>query len=235
MAFGKSASLSITGYKDKNYKSKIDELTFPFNPNSLKMDLSNDYSFVKGLNQISGNLKFLRGQTTCLKVTLIIDSTLAVDFVDFVDGAFSGITDKLDNFLKLAYTMNDSTHESNYLVVKWGAMKFGDSKSGFRCRLKELKLDHKLFANDGTPLRSEAKCTFVESLSDSARASKVKKNSPDLTHVRQVKQGDTLPKLVFDIYGHTRYLMAVASANNLNHFRALQVGQTLIFPPVSST
>ena len=234
MAFGKSARLSITGYKDKDYKSKIDELTFPFNPDSLKIDLSNDYEFIKGLNQISGNLKFLRGQTTCLKVNLIIDSTLAVDFVDFIDGALTGINGKLEDFLKLAYTMNDSSHESNYLIVKWGSMKFGNSTAGFRCRLKNLKIDHKLFANDGTPLRSEAKCTFVESLSDSARASKVKKNSPDLTHVRQVQQGDTLPKMVFDIYGHTRYLMAVAAANQLDHFRALRVGQTLIFPPVQA-
>lgn len=235
MAFGKSAVLSITGYKDKDYKSKVDALDFPFNPESLKIDMSNTYDFVKGLNQISGNLKFLRGKTTCLKVTLIIDSTLAKDFVNFIDGALDGINGQLEKFLKLAYTMNDSSHESNYLILKWGSMKFGDSTAGFRCRLKKLEIEHKMFANDGTPLRSEAKCTFVESLSDDARAKKVKKNSPDLTHVRQVKQGDTLPKMVFDIYGNTQYLMAVAAVNNLDHFRSLTVGQSLIFPPVQST
>ena len=57
-------------------------------------------------------------------------------------------------------------------------------------------------------------------------------HSADLTHVRLVKAGDTLPRLCDEIYGEPRMYLEVARANDLDHFRALQPGMRIAFPPL---
>jgi nucleoid-associated protein YgaU len=61
------------------------------------------------------------------------------------------------------------------------------------------------------------------------------KNSPDLTHYRQVKQGDTLPLMVFNIYKDPKYYLEIARVNGLTNFRKLLTGQNIIFPPLEKS
>ena len=56
--------------------------------------------------------------------------------------------------------------------------------------------------------------------------------SADLTHVRLVKQGDSLPALCEQVYGNPRLVAEVARANGLDNFRALRAGMQLRFPPL---
>jgi nucleoid-associated protein YgaU len=57
-------------------------------------------------------------------------------------------------------------------------------------------------------------------------------SSPDLSHVVQVRQGDTLPLLCHRIYGDSRYYLKVAQFNGLQQFRSLPPGLRLHFPPL---
>ena len=70
---------------------------------------------------------------------------------------------------------------------------------------------------------------FVE---DDLRAAKENNKSPDLTHFRIVKAGDTLPLMTYAIYGDSKYYLEVAKANNLINFRKLDAGQRIFFPPL---
>ena len=56
--------------------------------------------------------------------------------------------------------------------------------------------------------------------------------SPDLTHLRDVKDGDTLPLLVYDIYGDGKFYLEVARVNKLVNFRSLRSATRLSFPPL---
>jgi nucleoid-associated protein YgaU len=56
--------------------------------------------------------------------------------------------------------------------------------------------------------------------------------SPDLTHIRLVKAGDTLPEMCFNIYGDPRYYLDVARQNRLDNFRKLEPGTRIFFPPI---
>jgi len=56
--------------------------------------------------------------------------------------------------------------------------------------------------------------------------------SPDLTHIRIVKEGDTLPLLCHQVYGDPKYYIAVAAVNGLNDFRNLKKGERIMFPPL---
>jgi nucleoid-associated protein YgaU len=71
---------------------------------------------------------------------------------------------------------------------------------------------------------------FVE---DNLRVARENNSSPDLTHVRMVKEGDTLPLMTYRIYGDPKYYLEVAKANKINNFRKLKTGDIIIFPPLT--
>ena len=133
----------------------------------------------------------------------------------------------------MMYTMEGSTHEPRYLLLKWGEMAMGDSKSGaFYGVLEEMDITYSIVGTDGEPLAAEVTCTFIESLSPKALEKKEGKNSPDLTHTRQVNVGDTLAHKTWEIYQNPGYMIAVARVNGLDNFRRLKPGTALVFPPI---
>jgi nucleoid-associated protein YgaU len=95
-----------------------------------------------------------------------------------------------------------------------------------------MNITFKLFKPDGTPLRAVAKAKFKGFVEDNLRIAKENNNSPDLTHVRIVKEGDTLPLMTFRIYGDSEYYLEIAKVNKLPNFRKLKAGQKIIFPPI---
>jgi nucleoid-associated protein YgaU len=57
-------------------------------------------------------------------------------------------------------------------------------------------------------------------------------SSPDLTHTIEVKAGDTLPLLCYQVYKNAAYYPEVARINRLNNLHELRPGQRLTFPPL---
>jgi len=76
---------------------------------------------------------------------------------------------------------------------------------------------------------------FKSSIEEEKRASRENNSSPDLTHVRKVKAGDTLPLMCYRIYGDPKYYIQVAKVNGINNFRKLTAGTDIFFPPISKT
>ena len=83
-------------------------------------------------------------------------------------------------------------------------------------------------------MRAELDINLIADEDVKKRVKKENKNSPDLTHARIVKSGDSLPLLTKEVYGVPDYYLRVAQANNLDDFRNLTVGQELLFPPLES-
>jgi nucleoid-associated protein YgaU len=121
---------------------------------------------------------------------------------------------------------NGNIHRPNYLKVVWGTLQVK------RCVLKSASIAYKLFKPDGIPLRAIITANFTDNSDDTTRVAMAQDSSPDLTHVRLVKSGDTLPKMCYDIYGDPGYYLDVAMANKLNNFRNLQTGTKIFFPPL---
>lgn len=129
-------------------------------------------------------------------------------------------------FEKLCLKMNGSIHQPNFLKIRWGDFEF----SG---RLKTLDITYKLFDEAGDPIRAELDVVFVEDKSAKTIFREAGKQSPDLTHIRVVKSGDTLPLLCKEIYGSSAYYLRVAADNGLDDFRHLIPGQKLYFAPLT--
>lgn len=85
------------------------------------------------------------------------------------------------------------------------------------------------------PIRAVANTTFKGSIEERKRTALEKKSSPDLTHILQVKAGDTLPLMCKKVYGDPKYYLQVADVNGLGNFRRLEPGMELVFPPIDKT
>jgi hypothetical protein len=149
------------------------------------------------------------------------------------DGAPATVAEKIQEFYQ-AVGYSGTQHRTNYVRIKWGRlalMRFDPDV--FDGNLKSAQIQYKLFKSDGTPLRAIITAVFTEAISDESAEARDTNSSPDLTHLRRVKEGDTLPALTQEVYGHFKYYLAVASANKLGNFRQLTPGDTLFFPPLA--
>jgi nucleoid-associated protein YgaU len=90
-----------------------------------------------------------------------------------------------------------------------------------------------MFDMFGLPIRAKISASFAEVTSKSLMAKLAMLSSPDLTHSIQVKEGDILPLLTYNIYKKQDYYLQVAKVNRLKNFRKLKAGTTLIFPPIA--
>ncbi len=136
-----------------------------------------------------------------------------------------GVQKDVDRLRKMLTGYQGKSHEPYHLKLVWGSLVFTG-------RATELSLTHKLFNPDGQPIRTVTKVKFKKSIEEKKRARKEDKSSPDLTHKRTVKGGDTLPLLCYRIYGDPRYYLQVAQVNGLDNFRKLTPNTSLLFPPI---
>ena len=83
-------------------------------------------------------------------------------------------------------------------------------------------------------LRAELGAIFISDEEAERTLAKEDKKSPDLTHVRIAREGDTLPLLASAVYGSSAYYLDVARFNKLDNFRSLTAGQQIVFPPLVS-
>ncbi len=116
-------------------------------------------------------------------------------------------------------------HRPHYLIINWGTFIA-------KCVLSTMNIKYELFRQDGTPLRATISATFLEHTENHLESLIANLSSPDLTHVRVVREGDTLPLLTYQIYGDSSYYHEVARVNQLDDFRNLKVGDELFFPPL---
>lgn len=150
------------------------------------------------------------------------------DNTGIIDGERrDSVAEDLKKFKEVLIDYKGDSHEPRHFKLVWG------DNSIFKGRVTAVSITHKLFNSNGTPIRAVAKVTFKSSIEEQKRAAKEDKKSPDLTRIRKVKRGDTLPQLCYEIYGDPKYYLQVAAANGLSNFRQLDPGADLRFPPIA--
>jgi Contractile injection system tube protein len=152
------------------------------------------------------------------------------DNTGIIDGEKrESVADDIERFKQVVIDYKGDSHEPRHFKLVWG------ENSIFKGRVTQVDITYKLFNSNGTPIRAVAKVTFKSSIEEEKRAAKEDKKSPDLTQIRMVKLGDTIPQLCYEIYGDPRYYLQVAAANDLSNFRKLTPGEKLKFPPIAKT
>lgn len=136
------------------------------------------------------------------------------------------VEEQIELLKRVVYTYRGTKHEAPIVQLKWGDFLFYG-------RVKSLKCDYTLFKPNGVPLRAKVTLTFIEYQSNEEISKKAAQTSPDLTHLIEVKAGDTLPLLCYQVYQDCSYYLDVAKINRLTNFRNLKPGTKLRFPPLN--
>jgi hypothetical protein len=226
----KLEKLRIEAYRNVERSGFFRSMEVMFNPTSLSEKGTLKYFETQGLasNGVQQNYAFTRPGDVSLK--LVFDGS-GVNFfgVEQLARTIMGesVANDIAKFKALCVEMNGSIHQPNYLLLRWG-------KWTRKCMLSSYSISYTRFDRGGAgqPLHAELDATFLDDDSAKALAAKADKSSPDLTHLRVVKAGDTLPLLCKEIYGSSGYYLRVAADNGLDDFRNLVPGQKLRFKPL---
>lgn len=214
--------MKIISYADAERKNEDSTMEVQVNPESYSSRISIGYSQMQAPGTTAILPQYNKTEPQKLDFEILFDSTGVIN--GYKDEA-NGVESRIDTFKKLVLEYKGDTHRPRFLSIFWGTLKFD-------CCLETLDISYKLFRADGLPLRAVAKAGFLGSMDDTIREAKENASSPDLTHIRTVKEGDTLPLMAYRIYGDPAYYLQVARANNLSDFRNLETGQKIKFPPV---
>lgn len=192
------------------------------NPETYTLDYKLEISKVQAPGKDGVQLKYNYTPPKEMSFEFLFDNT------GIIDGKpRESIVEDIEKLKKVLIDYKGEAHEPPHCKLVWG------EKSVFKGRAIELSIQYKLFNADGTPIRAIAKVKFLESIEEKKNEALKDKKSADLTHVKTVKAGDTLPLLCYQIYQDPRYYLQVAQANQLDNFRSLPIGLKLFFPPLT--
>ncbi|MBC6993250.1 hypothetical protein QWY85_13625 [Neolewinella lacunae] len=221
---GPLEKMKILAFTDSEYTRPATVPAFPVlvNPESYAMDHAIEYNTETATGSTGSEAAFVRKNPEVFSCELHFDNTGILDGLPRPD-----VHVELEAFKAFLLDVESETHEPRHFMIIWGKMIF-------KGRVTAMNIKYKLFAADGTPIRATVELAFKGSFSDLLRLAIDNLLSPDLTHLRVIRAGDTLANLCQEIYGDTSQLMAVARANGLSSFRSLAVGSQLAFPPLQT-
>ncbi len=233
---GELTKLKIVAYKDEKFVREIDgdsKFTTNINPEKYVFNYVTQQNDDQAQGTHANSTKFVKSLPQVLDLDFVFDSTgviktSKISDIGSVKKSGQGIVEKIEEFKNVVFDYSGEQHQPNFLKISWGTLLF-------KGKLTEMNIEFKLFNADGTPIRAVAKIKVTGFVEDELRVLTANDQSPDLTHLRTVKDGDTLPLMSHRIYGDSKYYLEVAKANNIQDFRSLSTGQQLFFPPLEKT
>ncbi|TMI64915.1 MAG: hypothetical protein E6H07_03075 [Bacteroidetes bacterium] len=228
---GELKRIKINGYDNISRTGSPKVFTAFINPDELTINYTSRFDDQPAAGKTTTTGNFLGTNPVELTLKFYLDGTQAAGKLKGSDGSDMTVAQKLNEFYSVCGYNSDS-HRPRYVEVIWGKLHFlRFDPEVFFGSVTSVSVNYKLFNQDGTPLRAILNVTFKQYVPDEESESGGQPASPDLTHVRIVKEGDTLPAMAYKIYGDYKYYFEVARANNLNDFRNLVPGTKIFFPP----
>ncbi len=231
------AKMKIVAFEDPKYENEIDdgEYVVQVNPEGYKFNYKLDYGENQAPGTSSVQSKFNKIKPEKLEFEFIFDKTGAIpntfsgtSQAEIAKERVDGVIPDLEHFKSVVIGYKGDLHKPPYLMLSWGTLLF-------KGVVLEMTIEFKMFRADGTPLRALVKAKFEGFVEDELRVKKDNDQSPDITHLRIAKDGDNLPLMAHRIYRDPAYYIKVAQRNKLIHFRQLEAGQKIYFPPVRKT
>jgi nucleoid-associated protein YgaU len=193
------------------------------NPADVKHKCGITYDTKKALGQAAVDPKFSAVEAENLSFSLVLDGTGVVPLQ--TGETRQDVKTQIDNLKNVVYKYEGSKHEPGRVRLLWGTLIFFG-------RMQSMSTQYTLFKPSGAPLRAKVELSFVGAMSKQENDLVSNLSSPDLSHIVEVRDGDTLPLLCNRIYGDPGYYLEVARFNQLTDFRKLVPGRTLHFPPL---
>ena len=232
MSAGELKRMIIKQFKDPGYSDSAGpDFQVQINPESYATEFKVAYNNPQAQGTSANQAAFTRTPPPEISFEFLFDNTGIIKKTSGNEGgltqddSFTNLTDKIEQLRAILVGHQGDTHEPNHLHLCWGTLLF-------KGRCTSLNITYKLFDPDGSPIRAICKATFTGSLEEKLRVALENNKSPDLTHFRIVKKGDTLPLMCYKIYGDSKYYLQVAQVNKLNNFRELNPGDEIFFSAI---
>lgn len=197
--------------------------TVLLNPADFKHSRGISYDKKKAQGQPAVDPRFSAVDAEKVSFALVLDGTGAVPLAPTETRV--DVKTQLEKLNRVVYQYDGSLHEPGRVRLLWGTLIFFG-------RLESMTTHYTLFKPSGDPLRAKLDLSFVGAMSKQETELVSNLSSPDLTHLVEVRDGDTLPLLCNRIYGDPGYYLDVARFNRLTDFRDLKPGAKLQFPPL---
>lgn len=194
--------------------------TAMFNPEQLATSKTIQYDCSQAMGSQGSQLRYSHTPPRVVNLDFLIDGTGAT-------GESREVLADIALFRLTTGFLGD-LHRPSYLMLNWGTFVFN-------CVLTKMDVKYTLFRPNGTPLRATISASFKEHTPSLLQSLLNNLSSPDLTHERTIKAGDTLPLMTYNIYKDPRYYLEIAKANDLDNFRELPEGEQLKFPPIEDS
>ncbi|MCH7736959.1 MAG: peptidoglycan-binding protein [Chloroflexi bacterium] len=168
--------------------------------------------------------KFNAYRPDSVNFDIVVDGTGVVELPKSAL-ASKDVKTQIQKLKDVVYVYDGAEHSPHPVRVLWGSLIFFGM-------LESMSMQYTLFKPSGEPLRAKVGLAFKNSQSVGEWIAKAKPSSPDMDHVLEVKAGDTLPLLCYQVYKDSGYYTDIARVNNLVNFRTLTPGTRLRFPPL---
>ncbi|MDF2433053.1 MAG: hypothetical protein JWP44_2684 [Mucilaginibacter sp.] len=207
-------------------KNGLPKLAVPFlamfNPENIAINEVVKWDEKNPAGQAGSDPTFMSIKPRTFTLDLILDGT-GVN----TNGVKIPVTVQVLLFRAATTTVDGSIHRPNYLLIQYGLFICN-------CVLTSSTVTYTMFDMFGLPIRAKISAVFTERTPTGLGNILNMLSSPDLTHSVQVKEGDLLPLLTYQVYNNQNYYLQVAKVNKLKNFRKLQAGTSLVFPPIAS-
>ena len=231
----KLEKLTIEAFSDRARQTPLNlKFEAMFNPSTITQTYAIGYRRERKINKEVQEAHFERVNPASLKLELLLDGT-GVDQIGVLTlfGSNQTVAEKIDTFLQVCYALDGEKHAPNHLKITWGKFNHSLGQDGFRGCLKSVAITYESFGRDGDPMRAKLDVEIIGDDDPDRQKAALALSSPDLTHSRLVRNGDTLPLLTADVYGSSRHVPEIARANDLDQFRTITPGRQLVFPPIA--
>lgn len=202
--------------------SQIGEMEVLINPEGYSQEFKIQYITEQGDGKSASAPTYQKTDTEKMDFSFLFDRSGA-----FLDSPSipNGVVGDIERFKALTYKFLGEIHRPPYLKLTWGTLIFP-------CILESLNIEYKVFKANGTPIRAVVSASFTKFVDEKLIAKEEDKQSPDLTKIHTVTDGETLDWLAYKMYGNSKYYLMVARINQLVNFQSLQAGQKIVFPPL---
>lgn len=200
-----------------------------FNPSSYSMSYGNKYRAAADTSGKKPEQEVAERGNDQLNLEFVFDGTgvAALGFETLLSVGSKSVTEQVYEISSLGFDLEPESHTTRFLILEWGDSLF------FQCRLSNMEVSYTLFDSAGRPLRAKVNATFVQSKPPWETERENESHSADISRYRMVKMEDTFLQMTKDVYGSYDYCAAAARANDLDQFRRVKPGTTLIFPPLN--
>jgi Contractile injection system tube protein len=183
-----------------------------FNPTDLSVDRSSHYASMPVPGLSMPILQYIRGESDMLNLELFLDRT------DQGNDVNSDIA-----FLESLTQIDSTLHAPPVVQFDWANFSFTGVVASVREKLT-------LFAEDGRVLRARLALSLKSYKAAEVQLRDLKLSSPDRSHARVLREGETLAHIANEAYGDPRMWRPIALANNIDRPRFVEPGTPLWIP-----